>query len=207
MKYEWRKQEKTLYLPKGEAEKVTVPAMNFFTVKGKENPNDESFGEYIKVLYSLAYGVRMSPKSGMEPPGYFEYTVYPLEGVWDLSEKGRAEYNGTLDKDELVFTLMIRQPDFVKADFFGEILAHTMKKKPHRLLEQVEFQSLEEGLCVQMMHLGPYADEPISFARMEEFCQSEGLIRKCMTHREIYLSDPKKSAPEKLKTVLRFGVM
>ncbi|MDC7221135.1 MAG: GyrI-like domain-containing protein [Spirochaetales bacterium] len=206
MKHEWKKQEKELYLPKGEPTVVSLPKMSFFTVEGEGNPNDEAFGEYIQVLYSLSYAVRMSRKAGIEPAGYFEYTVYPLEGVWSLTKKGIAEYDGSLDKDELAFELMIRQPDFVRPDFAGEILERTKKKKPHPLLDKVEFKSIEEGRCVQMMHLGPYDDEPASFGRMEAFCRDEGLTRKSKVHREIYISDVRRTAPEKLKTVLRFKV-
>ncbi|MDC7224639.1 MAG: GyrI-like domain-containing protein [Spirochaetales bacterium] len=206
MKYEWRKEEKGLYLPKAIPTEVRVPEMGFFCVEGAGNPNGEAFGEYIQALYSLAYGVRMSGKGGTAPEGFFEYTVYPLEGVWGLTEKGRAEYDGSLNKDELAFTLMIRQPDFVTADYAAELCERTKKKKPHPLLEKVRFERREEGRCVQMLHLGPYDEEPASFERMEEFCRAEGLVRQGKVHREIYLSDVRKTAPEKLKTVLRFSV-
>jgi len=111
MKYEWKKQEKDLYLPKAEPTLITVPKQKFFMIGGKGNPNNEEFAEKTSVLYSLAYAVRMMPKQGYTPEGYFEYTVYPLEGIWDLTEEGRK--SDTLNKDELVYTIMIRQPDFV----------------------------------------------------------------------------------------------
>src|SRR5690606_3535439 len=98
------------YLPKNKPELVSLPAFKFYTIEGEGNPNDAFFAEYIGVLYSLAYGVKMSPKKGLEPKGYFDYTVYPLEGVWDLNEEGRKKYKGsTIDKNDLVFKLMIRQ--------------------------------------------------------------------------------------------------
>ena len=205
MKHEWKKHEKELYLPKNKPELIDVPELKFFVVDGRGNPNDEAFTEYIGVLYALSYAVRMSPKKGIEPPGYFEYTVYPLEGVWDLSEKGRAE-GGPLNKDELIFSLMIRQPDFVTQGFAAEIIERTKKNKPHELLGSVRFETITEGPCVQMLHNGPYDDEPESFAGMEAWAEGKGLRRMLKTHREIYLTDARKTEPAKLKTVLRFRV-
>lgn len=202
MKYEWKKQGKDLYLPKNEPEVVTVPSMKFFMLEGKGNPNNEDFAEAVGVLYSLSYAVKMMPKKGATPEGYFEYSVFPLEGVWDLAEEARGLE--TLDKDSLIYTVMIRQPDFVTDKLAQEVIASTKEKKYHPLLEKVRFGSLEEGLCVQMMHFGPYDSEPQSFSRMEEFCEKNNLKRKSKIHREIYISDVRKTSPEKLKTVLRF---
>jgi hypothetical protein len=206
MKHEWRKHEKAFYLPKPEPTRIDIPAFRFFTLAGTGNPNSDHFAEYIGVLYSLAYAVKMSPKKGLAPAGYFDYTVYPLEGVWDLSEEGRQNYTGTLDKDQLVFRLMIRQPDFVDAAFAERMIAATRKKKPHELLDHVRFEIIEEGTCVQMLHRGSYDSEPASFARMEEFATEAGWTRVSKQHREIYLNDARKTAPEKLRTVLRFRV-
>ena len=206
MKHEWRRKEKQYYLPKREPQHLYVPKFQFFTIHGTGNPNSAFFAEHVQVLYSVSYAIRMSHKKGMAPKGYFEYTVYPLEGVWDLTEKGRANYQGILDKDELVFTLMIRQPDFVKVDFAIEMIRETQKKKPHRLLEQVKFESIEEGDCIQMLHLGSYDNEPASFEQMEEYAERQKFKRRSKLHREIYLTDPRKTNPEKLKTVLRFQV-
>lgn len=203
-KHDWKKQEKQFYLPKNKPEIVQIPPFNFFTLHGKGNPNDDFFADYISVLYSLAYGVKMSPKSGTEPKGYFDYSVYPLEGVWDIDEYVRKTYNGILDKNSLVFTLMIRQPEFVTVDFANEILEKTKKKKPHQLLDIVKFETIEEGKCVQMLHNGSFDSEPASFKLMEQFATTNNVKRKSLIHREIYLSDARKTAPEKLKTVLRF---
>ncbi len=204
MKHEWKKQEKQFYLPKNKPEIIEIPEMKFFTVSGEGNPNDAAFGEYIGVLYSLSYAVRMSPKKGLAPEGYFEYTVYPLEGVWSLTEKGIADYSGSLDKDQLAFTLMIRQPDFVTDEYALETIERVKKNKPHELLDKADFQTLAEGQCIQMLHNGPYDDEPESFAMMEEYAESIGVERLSKNHREIYLSDARKTEPAKLKTVLRF---
>jgi hypothetical protein len=206
MKHEWKKNEKGIYLSKPNPELITIPKFKFFTIHGQGNPNDDFFAEYIAVLYSLSYAVKMSPKQGIIPKDYFEYTVYPLEGVWDIDEAARKNFNGTIDKNTLVFTLMIRQPDFVTNDFALDIIEKTKKKKPHPLLDKAKFELVEEGKCVQMLHTGSYDSEPASFKKMEQFAEENKLKRKFHTHREIYLSDARKVAPEKLKTVLRFQV-
>ena len=206
MKHEWRKKEKQYYLPKNVPELITVPEFIFFTIEGAGNPNSPKFAEYIGLLYSLSYGVKMSPKKGMEPPGYFEYTVYPLEGIWDLSEEGKQNFQGKINKDHLVFKLMIRQPNFVDKSFASKIVEQVKTKKPHPLLDQVKLEKITDGPCIQMLHLGSYDDEPQSFKLMEEFAVNSGYVRESKKHREIYLTDARKVAPEKLKTVLRFQV-
>ncbi len=207
MKHEWRKAEKQYYLPKNKPELVEIPPFKFFTISGKGNPNDDLFAEYIGVLYSLAYAVKMSPKKGLAPDGYFDYTVYPLEGVWDLSQeaKQKAE-SGTFDKNDLVFKLMIRQPAFVTDDFAMQMLEQVKVKKPHPLLDEVSFEEINDGLNVQMLHLGSYDDEPESFRLMDEFAKQEGYERVLKAHREIYLNDARKVSADKLKTILRFEV-
>ncbi len=204
MKYEWKKQAKELYLPKNEPQSIDVPSIKFFMLNGKGNPNNEAFSEAIGVLYSLSYGVKMMPKKGVIPPGYFEYSVFPLEGVWDLAEEARVLEK--LDKDSLIYTIMIRQPDFVTKELAQEVLEVTKNKKPHVLLDNVKFETVEEGKCVQMLHIGSYDNEPVSFKKMEEYCHANNLTRVSHTHREIYISDVRKTAPEKLKTVLRIKV-
>lgn len=206
MKHEWKKHDKQFYLPVSKPEKIVVPAFKFFTIEGKGNPNGDLFAEHVGVLYALSYAIRMSPKQGFAPADYVEYTVFPLEGVWDIDEQAREKYNGTIDKDTLVYKLMIRQPDFVTATLAAEAIARTKKKKPHPLLDKVKFEIMEEGLCVQMLHSGSYDDEPASFRQMEAFATANNLERTSMTHREIYLTDARKVAADKLKTVLRFNV-
>lgn len=205
MKYEWRKMEKNFYLPKKKPGIIEIPKFNFFSVSGKGNPNDEFFKEYIGVLYSLSYAVRMSPKNGYAPDGYYEYTVFPLEGVWDISEEAKKNFS-ELNKDDFVFDMMIRQPDFVDETYAEKIIQITKKNKPHELLDEVKFVSIEEGKCVQMMHMGSYDSEPESFKMMAEFTSEQGFKRSSKKHREIYLSDPRRANPEKLKTVLRFRI-
>jgi hypothetical protein len=206
MKHEWKKAEKEWYLPKQKPELVRIPPFNFFSIMGQGNPNEKAFAEYIGILYSLSYTVKMSPKNGFEPVDYFDYTVYPLEGVWDLTEEAKKMQSRVLDKSSLVYNLMIRQPDFVTPDYALEIIKHTKKKKPHPLLENIRFETIEDDYCVQMMHVGSYDDEPASFSEMEEFCKKSNLTRLSMQHREIYLSDFRKVSSDKLKTILRFKI-
>jgi hypothetical protein len=132
--------------------------------------------------------------------------VYPLEAVWDLKEEVKENYSGALNKDDLAFKLMIRQPDFVTDEFATQILEAVNKSKPHKLLDEVKFETISDGKCVQMLHCGSYDDEPASFEQMEQFAKDNGIERKYMSHREIYLTDARKTAPEKLKTVLRINV-
>lgn len=206
MKKEWKKEEKQFYLPKSKPELINLPEFKFFTIEGSGNPNDDFFGEYIGVLFSLSYAIKMSPKKGAEPKGYYDYSVYPLEGVWDLNENAKMRFDGTINKNDFEFKLMIRQPEFVEQDFALEIIELTKKKKPNFLLDKVEFERITEGNCIQMLHIGSYDNEPASFRLMEEFAQHQNKNRISKTHREIYLSDARKVLPDKLKTVLRFKV-
>jgi hypothetical protein len=203
-KFEWRKQLKELYLPKNQPTIIVIPAMNYFTIKGSGNPNSERFKENIETLYALSYAIRMMPKKGITPEGYYEYTVFPLEGIWDLDEEGRKlEY---LSKDHFVYKLMIRQPDFLTEELFHYVINRVKEDKPDLHLDNVKFEMMKEGLCVQVMHNGSYDNEPETFALMEQFCSQNNLKRLEKTHKEIYISDARKIAPEKLKTVLRFKI-
>jgi len=206
MKPEWKKSEKNFYLPRVKPEEIVIPRFKFFSVRGKGTPNDDRFAEYIGVLYSLSYAIKMSPKTGIAPDNYHDYSVYPLEGVWDIDEDAKKTFTGNLDKNTFVFNLMIRQPDFVTMDYADEIIKRTQKKKPHNLLDQVKFEIIDEGYCIQMLHLGSYDNEPESFQQMERFREDRQLKRKSCMHREIYLTDARKTSPEKLMTVLRFQV-
>lgn len=206
-KYEWKKKEKDLYQPKSKPEIIDIPSFKFFTLEGKGNPNDEFFADYVGALYSLSYAVKMSYKKGVEPKGFYDYTVYPLEGVWDLTEKGREEFEkGFINKSELLFKLMIRQPDFVDEAYAKFIVEEVKKNKPNALLNDVKFEEIEEGKVVQMLHVGSYDSEVESFKIMEEFVKESGFERAEKLHKEIYLSDARKVEAEKLKTILRFKI-
>ena len=201
-KVDYKKDFKHLYLPKTSPEVIEVPSMSFLMINGLGDPNGEDFAKATEALYSLSYAVRMSYKKDVVPVGYYEYTVFPLEGVWDLLDYSKP----ATKKSNLKYTIMIRQPDFLTEDLFELFLEQTKKKKPNPFLDNVRFEDMEDGLCCQMMHLGSYDDEPESFARMEKFCLERGYDRASKLHREIYLSDPRKSEPSKQKTVLRFSV-
>ncbi|KTD84652.1 GyrI-like domain-containing protein [Paenibacillus etheri] len=203
-KFEWKKHDKALYVPGQKPVLIEVPEMQYFTIQGKGDPNGEAFQEHVEVLYALSYAIRMMPKQGVTPEGYFEYTVFPLEGCWDLAEEGRKlDY---LDKDHLIYTLMIRQPDFVTEDLFQWAKEQVQRKKRHLNVESARLDKIIEGSCVQVMHLGSYDNEPETFTMMEEYCADHQLRRAEKTHKEIYLTDARKTLPEKLKTVLRFKV-
>jgi hypothetical protein len=207
MKLEWRKIEKSIYLPKKKPEIIDIPEFQFLTIEGEGRPGSEYFNECISALYSLSYALKMTLKKiDQIPDDYIDYTVYPLEGIWDLNEKGRRNYNGHIDKNDLVYKLMIRQPDFISESYFQQILQMTMEKKPHPLLEKVKFENIRDGKCIQMLHVGSYDTEAVSFNIMEEFTEEQNLKRESKDHREIYLSDFRKVPVEKLKTVLRFKV-
>ncbi|NAS13309.1 GyrI-like domain-containing protein [Poritiphilus flavus] len=206
-KHEWRKAEKALYLPKKEPELVSVPAQKFICISGEGNPNGQYFADCVSVLYAISYAIKMNSKKMESPPeGYFDYTVYPLEGLWDLNEEAKNRIDGSWNKEELVFKLMIRQPDFVTEGFYDKMMELTKKKKPHPLLEDLRFETITDGKCIQMMHVGPYDNEPESFNQMEQFAEGQGFQRLSKTHREIYISDFRKVASENLKTVLRFKI-
>lgn len=204
MKYEWRKEEKDIYLPKQKPTLVNVPKSKYFCIKGKGNPNNKDFSKRIEVLYTLSYTVRMMPRNGYTPDGYFEYTVYPLEGLWDLTEEGRK--SKTLLKDELLYTIMIKQPDFVTNELFMKAFEIASTKKPNKLLKEVYLDEIEDGLSVQMLHIGDYDSEPETFEKMKEFIKANNLEIKTLVHREIYLSDARRVDRDKFKTVLRYRV-
>ena len=154
-KYEWRKKEKALYLPKSRPERVEVPEFKFITIRGEGSPAEAVFAEKVGALYALAYTIKMAPKRMQAPPeGYFDFTVYPLEGVWDINDEAKASYTGTVEREDFVYHLMIRQPDFVDEAFFAEMLELVKEKKKIPHLDLLGFERISEGPCVQMLHLG-----------------------------------------------------
>ena len=194
-------------MPKGKPEIVTVPKMNYIAVRGKGNPNEED-GEYkksIELLYGIAYTIKMSKKGDHKIEGYFDYVVPPLEGFWWQENVDGIDYS---HKENFQWISVIRLPDFVtKADFDWAIEEATRKKKMD--FSKVEFLEIEEGLCVQCMHSGSYDDEPATVAAMDKFIADNGYendISDTRRHHEIYLSDARKVAPEKLKTVIRHPI-
>ncbi|MDF2890338.1 MAG: hypothetical protein K0R80_705 [Clostridia bacterium] len=201
-KIDYKKQYKNIYLPSTLPAIIDVPKMSYIMVSGTGDPNHEEFARRTEALYSLSYAVKMSYKSKEIPSGYYEYTVFPLEGIWDLVDKSKP----ATDKDNFKYTIMIRQPEFLTDELFEKFREQTKKKKPNPYLEELKLGEITDGLCCQIMHIGSYDDEPESFAKMDAFCREKGYIRSCYTHREIYLSDPRKSETAKRKTVLRYAV-
>jgi hypothetical protein len=201
-KIDYKKNYKNIYLPKTIPTIIDIPKLQYIMISGEGNPNGEKFAEATEALYSVSYAIKMSYKSNDIPNGYYEYTVFPLEGVWDLIDKSKP----ITDKDNYKYTIMIRQPDFLTDELFEKFLEQTKKKKPNPSLNNLIFGDITDGLCCQVMHIGSYDNEPESFEKMETYCEEKGYIRALKTHREIYLSDPRKTEISKMKTVLRFSV-
>lgn len=204
MKYEYKKHEKELYGTKDKASSIIIPQQNFIMIDGEGDPNKEDFAERICVLFSLAYAIKMKYKkeyADLKQLDYDDFTVYPLEGVWTSSNP-----DNPLDKDYFVYTIMIKQPDFITKEMFETAYEEVKKKKPHILLKEVRFETIEEHKCVQILHLGSFDDEPASFEKMNAFANENQLERINYYHREIYLSDARKTEPEKRRTILRYQV-
>ena len=207
MAFDFKKEYKEFYMPKQKPEIVEVPEMNYIAVRGKGNPNTEG-GEYQKameVLYSLAYTIKMSYKTDYKMEGFFEYVVPPLEGFWWQENVDGIDYG---DKDSFCWVSCIRLPDFVKKEDF-EWAVKTAEEKKKKDFSSAEFLTVEEGLCVQIMHVGPFDDEPRSVEIMDKFLAENGYIcdiTEKRLHHEIYLSDARKVPPEKWKTVIRHPI-
>lgn len=204
-KLDYKKEFKDLYMPKNTPSLIEVPSMNFILINGKGDPQQEEYQNAISVLYALTFTIKMSKMSGDQPEGYFEYVVPPLEGLW-WCENGGFDF---AKRDIWCWTSMIRQPEFVTKEVFEWAVGEGKRKKPELDMSQARFEQFTEGLCVQMMHIGPYSDEPESIEMMKKFVEESNLIDATgieRKHHEIYLSDPRKTAPEKLRTVLRHPV-
>ncbi|MBO4846276.1 MAG: GyrI-like domain-containing protein [Lachnospiraceae bacterium] len=207
MAFDYKKEYKEFYMPKDKPSIVTVPKMSFIAVRGSGNPNRED-GQYkqaIGSLYGIAFTIKMSKKTDHQIDGYFDYVVPPLEGFWWQDGVNGIDY---AHKENFNWISVIRLPDFVtKEDFDWAVKEATTKKKQD--FSNVEFFTYDEGLCVQCMHVGPYDDEPKTVDMMHGFMEDEGYvldITKKRLHHEIYLSDVRKVAPERLKTVIRHPV-
>lgn len=207
MSFDYKKEYKEFYMPPKKPTIVDVPSMNYIAVRGKGNPNDEN-GEYkqsIGLLYAIAFTIKMSKKGDYRIDGYFDYVVPPLEGFWWQDGVDGIDYTR---KDNLRFISIIRLPDFVtKKDFDRAVEEATKKKKTD--FSKVEFLTYNEGLCVQCMHIGRYDDEPAIVKLMHEYAEKQGYeidITDTRFHHEIYLSDARRVAPERLKTVVRHPI-
>ncbi len=207
MAFDFKKEYKEFYMPKNKPTIVTVPPMNYLAVRGHGDPNEEG-GEYkeaIGLLYGIAFTIKMSKKGSRQIEGFFDYVVPPLEGFWKQDGVMGVDY---AHKESFEWISVIRLPDFVtKADFDWAIEEAARKKKTD--FSKVEFLQVDEGLCVQCMHIGSYDDEPATVELMHQFMSEQGYeldINDTRRHHEIYLSDARKVAPEKLKTVIRHPI-
>ena len=207
MPFDFKKEYKEFYLPPAKPVIVIVPKANYIAVRGKGDPNDEggAYQQAIGVLYAVAYTLKMSYKTDHRIEGFYDYVVPPLEGFWWQEGIEGIDYR---DKSTFCWISVIRLPDFItKADFDWAVQTASKKKKID--CSTVEFLTIEEGLCVQIMHIGPYDDEPASVALMDKFLAENGYendITATRLHHEIYLSDARKVAPEKWKTVIRHPI-
>ena len=207
MAFDYKKEYKEFYLPKRKPEIVTVPKMNYIAVKGCGDPNKED-GEYknsISILYALAFTIKMSKLTDYRIEGYFDYVVPPLEGFWWQQGVMQIDYSR---KDAFQWISVIRLPDFVSEKDFNWAKQQVKTKKGIDC-SNAQFLTIEEGLCVQIMHIGSYDDEPDTITLMDKFIKENGYINdfsNTRMHHEIYLSDARIVAPEKLKTVIRHPI-
>ena len=208
MPFDYKKEYKEFYMPPKKPTIVTVPPMNFIAVRGKGDPNTEG-GEYkrsVGLLYGIAFTIKMSKMGDHKIDGYFDYVVPPLEGFWWQDGVRGINYD---NKDSFKWISLIRLPDFVtKAEFDWAVSEAERKKQTD--FSKAEFLTYNEGLCVQCMHIGSYDSEPATVGLMHEFMEQHGYtldISDSRFHHEIYLSDARKTAPEKLKTVIRHPIV
>ncbi|WP_440896554.1 GyrI-like domain-containing protein [Amphibacillus sp. Q70] len=204
MKHEWRKHEKERYGAKKIPALVNVPLQKFIMISGKGNPNKADFSDKVSALYSLAYAIKMGYKSASADNKLLsdiqDFTVYPLEGIWQQKE------DTELIKENLEYTLMIRQPDCITEEMVCEALERVKIKKPSPLYEDIHFDTIQDGKCVEILHVGSFDEEAVSFEKMDEFTRKNKLKRTENYHREIYLTNANRVDKSKLKTILRYSV-
>ena len=209
-KLDYKKAYPDLYLPGKAPALVDVPPMPFFMLAGSGAPEDAQYQNAVSALYAVSYTIKMSKMGKAQPEGYFEYSVPPLEGLWGGAANGQPG-----GRKAWKWISMIRQPEFVTPELAGWAQGEAARKNPELDFSALQFSYYHEGLCVQAMHHGPYADEPATLAKMAAFCHEEGLAEAigvrdengiARWHHEIYLGDPRRTAPEKLRTVLRCPV-
>ena len=207
-KMDFKKADKDLYQPPVKPTIIDVPDMTFIMVDGKGDPNEQNgaYAHAVGLLYALSYTIKMSKLGGCDITGYYDYVVPPLEGLWWF-EDGLPWREG--EKSAFCWTAMIRQPEFVTPDVFKWAISETEKKKPELEFEKARLTGFKEGLCVQCMHLGPYDAEPETVKKMDTFMRENDLVADFSDkrrHHEIYMNDPRRSKPEKVKTVIRHPV-
>ncbi|MEO3946376.1 GyrI-like domain-containing protein [Gorillibacterium sp. CAU 1737] len=207
-KLDYKKVFKDLYQPKAGPHRIHVPPMKFIQIDGHGNPNDPD-GEYskaVELLYTLSYSIKMAPRHGTAPLGYFDYVVPPLEGLWWLEDSTSLDFT---DKSKYCWTSMIRQPDFVNEEVFDRAVQLAQKKKPELDGAKARLVTFTEGLCVQCLHIGSFDEEPETQEKMNRYAEEQGLLSDLSDtrrHHELYLSDPRKADRAKMKTILRHPV-
>jgi hypothetical protein len=204
MPFDYKKVYKEFYLPPKTPGIITVPTMHFLAVRGQDDPNEEggTYNQALKMLYAVAFTIKMSRQNKHKLEGYFDYVVPPLEGLW--WQEGIHGVDNTR-KADFRWISLIRLPEFVTRDIFDWAIRETTEKKQQDF-SPVEFFSWEEGLCVQCMHIGPYDNEPSTVTAMETYARAQGYEADFGAerfHHEIYLSDARRCKPERLKTVIR----
>lgn len=208
-KLDYKKEYKDLYQPAAKPSLIEVPEMIFIAVDGAGDPNTcPEYKAAMEILYGLSFTIKMSKMDGSQPEGYFEYVVPPLEGLWFADGISFDGMNVT-DKSKFKWVSMIRQPEFVTEQVFEAAREKLAKKKPDLDLSKARLMKYTEGLCVQIMHKGAYDDEPRSIEMIKKFAAGNGLTEDFSEgrfHHEIYLSDPRKCAPKRLRTVIRHPV-
>ena len=207
MAFDFKKEYREFYMPKNKPAIVDVPTSNYIAVRGKGDPNEEdgAYQRALSVLYAVAYTLRMSYKTDHKIDGFFEYVVPPLEGFWWQEGADCVDYS---DKTAFNWISVIRLPDFITKKDFDWAVDTAMKKKGMDCTS-AQFLTIDEGLCVQIMHIGSYDNEPETIAIMDKYLLENGYMKDTSNgrlHHEIYLSDPRKCAPEKLKTVIRLPI-
>ena len=207
MPFDFKKEYKEFYLPKNKPQIVNVPKANYIAIRGQGNPNEEggAYQRAISVLYAVAYTLKMSYKTDYKIAGFFEYVVPPLEGFWWQDGILGVDYS---KKDEFNWISIIRLPDFITRENFDWAVKTASENKKIDC-SKAEFLTIEEGLCVQIMHIGSFDDEPDSLEKMDKYLEENGYEKDfsdTRLHHEIYLSDPRKSTPDKQKTVIRHPV-
>ena len=208
-KLDYKKEYKDLYQPPSKPTIINIPEMLFIAVEGEGDPNTcQEYSEALEILYGLSYTIKMSGKNDIQTDGYFKYVIPPLEGLWYADDIYFDGLNIT-DKNKFKWIAMIRQPEFVTENVFETAGSILIKKKPRLDLSRTKLKKINEGLCVQIMHYGSYDDEPDSIEKMKSYIALNGYkedLSDKRLHHEIYLSDARKVAPEKLKTVIRHPI-
>ncbi len=209
MAIDFKKMEKDLYQPGAKPAIIEVPEMTFVMIDGHGDPNtSEAYQTALEVLYGLAYAVKMSKMGGRQPKGYYDFVVPPLEGLWS-TDTGVVE-SGITDKSAFCWTSMIRMPEFVTPEVIEEAKVNLLKKKPSLDLSIVRLEVFNEGLCAQVMHTGSYDNEPATILALKTFVADSGYridLSDTRKHHELYLNDPRKTSPEKLKTIIRYPII